>query len=224
MRISGVLRALALGPRPGFGDNRPRNAGAFLSVRSPGPFCDAAGLLARVSQRDAAALAALYDLAGGAVHGVCRRILRDPSDAEEATMDVFLQVWQKASRFDPARGDALAWLVTIARSRAIDRLRARGAGRRLETELDERHDSPSSEPGPEAHVSLAQRAARVRAALSALPVEQREVLELAYFEGLTHSEIAQRLAQPLGTAKSRIRLALQRMRRSLEPETSGGIP
>jgi RNA polymerase sigma-70 factor (ECF subfamily) len=193
------------------------------SARPPEAAPGAAGLLARVAQRDASALGALYDLAGGAVHGVCRRILRDPSDAEEASMDVFLQVWQKASRFDPERGDALTWLLTLARSRAIDRLRARGAARRHETELDERHDAPSSEPGPETRSSLAERAALVRGALSELPEEQREVLELAYFEGLTHSEIAERLAQPLGTAKSRIRLALQRLRRTLEPATAGGI-
>jgi RNA polymerase sigma-70 factor (ECF subfamily) len=183
-----------------------------------------ASLLARVALRDAAALSSLYDLTAGAVHGVCRRILRDPLDAEEASMDVFLQVWQKASRFDPGRGDALTWLLTLARSRAIDRLRAGGAARRHETELEERHDAPSPEPGPETRSSLAQRAALVRGALSELPEEQREVLELAYFEGLTHSEIAVRLAQPLGTAKSRIRLALQRMRRAIEPEAAGGIP
>lgn len=193
------------------------------TMRPPEASPEAAGLLARVALRDAAALSALYDLAGGAVYGVCRRILRDPADAEEAAGDVFLQVWQKADRFDPERGDALAWLLTLARSRAIDRLRSRGAARKHETGLDERHETASSDPGPEATSSLAQRATLVRHALSELPEEQREVLELAYFEGLTHSEIAERLSQPLGTAKSRIRLALQRLRRSLEPETAGGI-
>ena len=185
---------------------------------------EAAGLLSRIAGRDARALASLCDLAGGAVYGVCRRILRDPADAEEAAGDVFLQVWQKADRFDPERGEALTWLLTLARSRAIDRLRSRAAAQRHETELDERHEAPSVEPGPEARSSLSQRATLVRNALGELPREQREVLELAYFEGLTHAEIAERLAQPLGTAKSRIRLALQRMRRALEPATAGGIP
>jgi len=184
---------------------------------------EAAGLLARIALRDAAALSSLYDLTASAVHGVCRRILRDASDAEEAAGDVFLQVWQKASRFDPARGDALTWLLTLARSRAIDRLRARGAARRHETGFDETYDAPSTDPGPEMRTSLAQRAALVRGALADLPAEQRQALELAYFEGLTHAEIAERLAQPLGTAKSRIRLALAHLRRTLEPGTEGGI-
>lgn len=192
-------------------------------VRPPEATLEAAELLARIVRRDTSALSSFYDLTAGAVHGVCRRILRDPSDAEEASLDVFLQVWEKASRFDAARGDALTWLLTLARSRAIDRLRSRGAARRHETGLDERHDTPSPDPGPETLSSLAQRAGLVRGALADLPAEQREVLELAYFEGLTHAEIAERLAQPLGTAKSRIRLALQRLRRSLDPENAGGI-
>lgn len=191
--------------------------------RPPEASTEAAELLARIALRDAAALSSLYDLTASAVHGVCRRILRDASDAEEAAGDVFLQVWQKASRFEPARGDALTWLLTLARSRAIDRLRARGAARHYETGLDEGQDAPSSDPGPETHSSLAQRAALVRRALADLPADQRVVLELAYFEGLTHTEIAQRLSQPLGTAKSRIRLALAHLRRTLEPRTEGGI-
>jgi RNA polymerase sigma-70 factor (ECF subfamily) len=221
-----VGQALAPVLRPDFGDNPGLHAGSPLTVRpqrSPEALPEAAGLLARIALRDAAALSSLYDLTGSAVHGVCRRILRDPSDAEEASMDVFLQVWEKASRFDPERGDALTWLLTLARSRAIDRLRSRAAARRHETGLDEGHDAPSSDPGPETHSSLAQRAALVRGALADLPAEQREVLELAYFEGLTHSEIAERLSQPLGTAKSRIRLALVHLRRTLEPGTEGGI-
>jgi RNA polymerase sigma-70 factor (ECF subfamily) len=217
-----VPRTLAPVLRPAFGDNSARHAGIPLNVpavRQP----EAAGLLSRIALRDAAALSSLYDLTASAVHGVCRRILRDASDAEEATGDVFLQVWQKAARFDPARGDALTWLLTLARSRAIDRLRARGAVRRLETGLDDGRDAASPDPGPEATSSLAQRAARVREALAELPVEQREAVELAYFEGLTHTEIAERLAQPLGTAKSRIRLALAHLRRALEPARAGGI-
>ena len=212
--------------RPDFGDNSARHAGSSLierPVRPPEAAADAAGLLARIALRDATALSSLYDLTAGAVYGVCCRILRDPSDAEEVTGDVFLQVWQKTSRFDPGRGAALTWLLTLARSRAIDRLRSRGAARRHETGLDDGDDSPSSDPGPEARSSLAQRAALVRNALADLPDEQREVLELAYFEGLTHSEIAERLAQPLGTAKSRIRLALAHLRRSLEPGAAGGF-
>ena len=219
-------RSLAPVLRPAFGDNPAGHAGKPLTVhpvRTPEPASEAAGLLARVALLDATALSSLYDLTAGAVYGVCRRILRDPFDAEEAAGDVFLQVWQKAARFDPGRGDALAWLLTLARSRAIDRLRSRGAARRRETGLDDGHDSPSSDPGPEARSSLAQRAALVRDALAELPDEQREVLELAYFEGLTHSEIAERLSQPLGTAKSRIRLALAHLRRSLEPGVGGGI-
>jgi len=176
---------------------------------------DDAGLMRRIASGDAAALSDLYDLSSRYVYGICLKVLRNSADAEEVTLDVYTQAWRQASRFDADRGEPLAWLLMLARSRAIDRLRSRGGVRRHEEDLEQVRDLASPGIDPETGSSLAQRAATVRAALAGLPAEQREVIELAYFEGLTHTEIADKLAQPLGTTKSRIRLALARMRQTL---------
>jgi RNA polymerase sigma-70 factor (ECF subfamily) len=188
---------------------------------------DAAALMRRIVSGDAAALSDLYDLSSRYVYGICMKVLRNAADAEEVTLDVYTQAWRQASRFDAGRGEPLAWLLMLARSRAIDRLRSRGSVLRNEEELGEARELASPGIDPETGSSLAQRASTVRAALAGLPAEQREVIELAYFEGLTHTEIAERLAQPLGTTKSRIRLALQRLRSALDgavrPEASGAI-
>ncbi|MGZ5429337.1 MAG: sigma-70 family RNA polymerase sigma factor, partial [Thermoanaerobaculia bacterium] len=136
-------------------------------------------------------------------------------------LDVYTQAWRQAERFDAGRGEPLAWLLMLARSRAIDRLRSRGGVRRHEEEFEQVRDLTSPGIDPETGSSLAQRASTVRAALAGLPAEQREVIELAYFQGLTHTEIAEKLAQPLGTAKSRIRLALARLRQTLGSDAEG---
>jgi RNA polymerase sigma-70 factor (ECF subfamily) len=179
---------------------------------------DALGLIRRIASGDSAALSDLYDLSSRFVYGICLKVLRNGADAEEVTLDVYAQAWRQASRFDANRGEPLAWLLMLARSRAIDRLRSRGGIRRHEEDLEKVRDLASSGADPETLSSLAQRASTVRAALSCLPAEQREVIELAYFEGLTHTEIAEKLAQPLGTTKSRIRLALRRLRNALDEE------
>jgi RNA polymerase sigma-70 factor, ECF subfamily len=173
-------------------------------------------LVRRIAGGDAAALSALYDLSNRHVYGICLRVLRNPADAEEVTLDVYTQAWRQAARFDTDRGEPIAWLLMLARSRAIDRLRARGGVRRHEEPLEEVSGLASAGDDPETCSSLAQRATRVRTALAELPAAQREVIELAFFEGLTHTEIAERLEQPLGTTKSRIRLALQRLRSALD--------
>ncbi len=175
----------------------------------------------RIADGDAAALSDLYDLSSKYVYGICLKVLRDPADAEEVTLDVYTQAWRQAARFDAGRGEPIAWLLMLARSRAIDRLRARGGVCRHEEDLDQVRDLASTLIDPESGSALAQRASAVRAALACLPAEQREVIELAYFQGLTHTEISERLAQPLGTAKSRIRLALQRLRQTLGPRAEG---
>jgi RNA polymerase sigma-70 factor (ECF subfamily) len=177
---------------------------------------DSAGLMRRIASGDSAALSDLYDLSNRFVYGICLKVLRNSADAEEVTLDVYTQAWRQASRFDADRGEPLAWLLMLARSRAIDRLRSRGGVRRHEEDLEQVRDLASPGIDPETGSSLSQRASTVRAALAGLPAEQREVIELAYFEGLTHTEIAERLAQPLGTTKSRIRLALQRLRNVID--------
>lgn len=180
-----------------------------------------AELIHRIAAGDPAALSELYDLSSRYVYGICLKVLRNQADAEEVTLDVYTQAWRQAARFDADRGEPLAWLLTLARSRAIDRLRARGGIRRHEEDFDQARDLASPLIDPESGSALAQRASNVRAALACLPAEQREVIELAYFQGLTHTEIAEKLAQPLGTAKSRIRLALQRLRQTLGSHSEG---
>lgn len=145
------------------------------------------------------------------IYGSALRILKRPEDAEEVVCDVLLRAWRKADTFDPARGSLLAWLLVMTRSAALDRLRAvaYAAGEAQES-LPMRDFVDSREPvtDPERN----QRQDRLQQAMSCLPEPQRRVLELAYFEGLSQSEIAARTGEPLGTVKTRTRLAMQRMR------------
>ena len=170
----------------------------------------ASTLLRRLSAGDQSALGELYDLYAGLVNGLALRILRDGSEAQDVVQEVFLQVWRQAARYDPARGSPEAWLCTMARTRALDRLR-RLAARREEPEP--RLPDAGAAPRPEATLA-------VRGVLERLSAVQREALELAYYEGLTQSEIAERLGQPLGTVKTRIRTAMMRLREALEPPGS----
>lgn len=169
-------------------------------------------VVARLAAGDLDAAAELYDLYGGHVYGLARRMLRDPRDAEDVVQDVFAQAWRSASRFDPARASVVGWLLMMARARAIDRLRALRA--RPDVGGDTGVDVVAAAEAPDAVLALDD-AARVREALAALPEAQRAAIELAYFEGLTHSEIARALAEPLGTVKTRIRAALQALRARL---------
>lgn len=178
-------------------------------------------LLDRILARDESALADLYDLHGAGVYGLALRVVRSPGDAEEVTQEVFLYVWEKARLFDARRGSMVTWLFTLARSRAIDRIRQfrsqerRRAGLRLEVEADE--GAPRRLPDSAAEEEQTRRG--IRAALDGLPAEQRQVLELAYFEGLSQSEIAARQDTPLGTVKTRMRQGMLRLRASLGSPT-----
>jgi RNA polymerase sigma-70 factor (ECF subfamily) len=162
-------------------------------------------------QRDEAALAALYDRYAGLISSVLHRILRDNQAAEEILQDIFFQLWNTASRFDATRGSLPAWLVVIARNRAISRLRRHNpaAGEEL---LEAMATSPLNLESSAAQQQLLE---RVQASLENLPKEQRAAVELAYFEGLTHTEIAARTGDPLGTVKTRLRSALETLRRTL---------
>lgn len=180
-----------------------------------------ADLLARLVQGDSSALAALYDETSRSVYGLCIRILGDAADAEETTLDVFTQAWRQAARYDSSRGEVVTWLLTLAHSRAIDKLRSRASVRKREQGLDEAAELVSLSSDPEASSAASQRARRVRQALDVLSADQRQVIELAYFEGLTHVEIAERIRQPLGTAKSRIRLGMIKLREALAPLSEG---
>lgn len=183
---------------------------------TPEPACaPLAALLRQAAQGDQPSLAVLYDRTAPAVHGLVMRILRDPGMAEEVSADVYLQAWRQAERYDPARGGVLPWLLTLARSRALDRLRA--VRLRAEAERPTEPDGPRVAPGADQRSEVAERRRLVLAAVGALPEDQRRVLELAYFRGLSHTEIADELGEPLGTVKTRIRLGMTRLRRQLSP-------
>ena len=170
-----------------------------------------AALIQKIVQRDESALAALYDRYASLLSSLLNRILRDTQASEEILQDVFFQLWMNAAQFDPARGSLPGWLVVIARNRAISRLR--------------RHNPSDGEEllettviGPvnlEKAITQQQLLGRVKGALENLSTEQRAAIELAYFEGLTHSEIARRTGDPLGTVKTRIRTAVESLKRNL---------
>ena len=174
----------------------------------------------RLATGDEGALAELYDAHAAVVYALALRITRSPADAEDVTQDVFTQAWRQAARFDAQRGNLAAWLLMMARTRALDRLRQ--AKRRPADGVDpssfERIPNPS--PGVDVTAATEQEVGRARDVLARMPVEQREAMELAYFEGLTHSEIAARTSQPLGTVKTRIRTALQQLRMAMKGGTA----
>jgi RNA polymerase sigma-70 factor (ECF subfamily) len=170
----------------------------------------------RCAAGDQPALAQLYDESSSLVFSLALRVLGDRADAEEITSDVYAQVWRLAATYDPGRGKASTWLATLVRSRAIDRLRSRGARDKYEMP-DVRLESISTgHASPELETELAQRRKRVVSALATLSEDQRQVIQLAFFSGLTHSELADRLGQPLGTVKTRIRLGMLKLREQLE--------
>ncbi len=174
-------------------------------------------LMTRIERRDADALAALYDRYGSRLMGLALRIVTEPSEAEEVLQDVFLHVWRGAASYDAARGPVLAWLLVLTRSRAIDRIRSRRAGGRAGLRALEDVPEPSADVDVEAGSGSREWEALCRAAIAELPPDQHRALELAYFEGLTQQEIAERTGTPLGTVKTRMRLGLLKLRERLQP-------
>jgi RNA polymerase sigma-70 factor (ECF subfamily) len=172
-------------------------------------------LIDRTVAGDEAAFAELYDRSCALVNGLALRIVRDAAAAEEVALDVYMQVWRQAARYDPARGSVRAWLLLLTRSRAIDTLRATVAELRQREPLQSAALVASIEPGPEEHVALGQRRGLVERACATLAADQREAIELAYFRGMSHTEIASALHQPLGTVKTRIRSGMMRLRATL---------
>jgi len=166
----------------------------------------------QIAGGDEKALETLYGRYSGVVYSVARRILGDVGAAEEVLQDIFYQLWRAASSFDPARGTLAGWLLVSARNRAITRLRRRGPAGFEEIE----EQTVASNFNLESSAAANEMMSLVRNALAALSQEQRQVLELAYFEGLTHSEIAERTGDPLGTVKTRLRTALGTLRRAIE--------
>jgi RNA polymerase sigma-70 factor (ECF subfamily) len=180
-----------------------------------------ARLIARTAQGDQAALAAFYDRTSPQVFGFIYKILNNRETAEEVTLDVYTQVWRQAHTYDPTRGAPGAWLMMLARTRAIDRFRAGAAEHGRIESLDAVELFLSDDDTPEQDVENQERRRYVQQALSALTAEQRQAIALAYFYGLSQSEIAEKLQLPLGTVKTRMRLGMIKLREALAPYEDG---
>jgi RNA polymerase sigma-70 factor (ECF subfamily) len=177
-------------------------------------------LVERIMAADEGALAALYDRYAGMLYAMLVRILKDTSAAEEVLQDLFLQLWRGAARFDASRGSLAGWLLVIGRNRALSRLRGRD---RREIQDDPEGFSIEAVPSPgnlENEAARAQLMEKLRGAMASLPSEQREAVELAYFEGMTQTEIAERTGSPLGTVKSRVRAAMHTLKQVFEDEST----
>ena len=196
------------------------------TTQTPGP---EHMLVSRLAAGDERALGELYDRYGGVAYSLACAIVPDSADAEEVVADAFAQVWRSAASFDPSRGNVLAWLTTIVRSRALDLVRSQ---RRRARALDQAvaMSDESEQPGMSTGIAFADRGVElseaqrlVRQSLGALPANQRVVLELAYFGGLSQSEIAEKLQEPLGTVKTRMRSGMEKLRQSLAPVLAGAL-
>ena len=176
-----------------------------------------AALAHRLLQQDVRAFEELYDRHSRIVYGLVLRILQQASTAEEVVQDIFLQLWRNAALYDSSRGPFLPWLLTLARNRALDHLRLKSERqRRREEQSEELPPAVVSPPDFEGKLDERRRAARVRELMSALQPQQKRAIELAYFEGLSHSEIAAKLEEPLGTVKSWIRNGLLKLKEGLQ--------
>lgn len=179
-----------------------------------------AALIGRVAEGDQDALTTLYEATNRFVYGLLLRMLGNAATAEEVLLDVYIQLWKQAARYDRQRGNPRSWLVTMARSRAIDRLRAEGQAAQRGAQLEEAATIAATHDA-EWMATNAEMQRLVCTALEALSQEQREVIELAFYSGLTHSEMAERLKQPIGTVKTRVRRGMIKLRELLGPVLEG---
>jgi len=172
-------------------------------------------LMSRVAAHDGAAFARLFELHAPVALGLLSRILAERGEAEEVLQEVFLQVWMQADRYDADRSSPRGWILMLARSRALDRRRRRESSRRREEIAGEESGNDEIQPLGTERLERLERQHQVSSALGLLPPDQRTCIELAFFEGLTHTQIAERLAAPLGTVKSRILLGMHKLRQAL---------
>jgi RNA polymerase sigma-70 factor, ECF subfamily len=176
-------------------------------------------LLSRLLQKDVSAFEQLYDRHARLVYGLVLRILRQAATSEEVVQDVFLQLWRNSSQYDASRGPFVPWLLTLARNRALDHLRLKGERQRRREDQPEQLPPVVCAPEFEKDLDNKRRAERIRALMASLSPQQKRAIELAYFEGLSHSEIAAALKEPLGTVKSWIRNGLLRLKEGLQGTT-----
>ncbi len=188
----------------------------YATSKAPVLERDWARLVESIAGGDQIALHALFDRANRIVFTLALRLTANPETAEELTVDVFHDVWRRASSYDPEAGTVIAWIMNQARSRAIDRLRH--DNRQKRTQVNGEEPAPAPRPDPRDVLELRQQGEQLRAALTALTADEREAIETTFFGGLTHVEAANRLRQPLGTVKTRIRSGLHKLRDSLSAE------
>jgi len=191
----------------------------FLAVFTPADSSEVsrdAALVRRLLQRDVSAFEELYDRHSRLVYALVLRILQQATTAEEIVQDVFLQLWRNASQYDRSRGPFVPWLLTLARNRALDQLRLKSERQRRREEQAEELPPVIAIPDFEGALDEKRRAVRVREVMSSLNPQQKRAIELAYFDGLTHTEIANALNEPLGTVKSWIRNGLLRLKEGLQ--------
>lgn len=175
-------------------------------------------LVAAIVERESAAIAELYDRYSGMLNALSQRILGNSSDAEDVLQETFLQVWNQAGRYDPRRSSVSTWLVLITRSRSIDRLRSRQVKQRTALAAQREKTKIHTSPEGVGNVLLQERRERLQGEMKALPDEQRQVLEMAFFKGMTQSEISTETGIPLGTVKTRTLLAMKKLRKALKKE------
>jgi RNA polymerase sigma-70 factor, ECF subfamily len=195
----------------------------FLAVLTPKQNDDVssdAALVQQLLRRDVRAFEQLYDRHSRIVYGLVLRILQQGSTAEEVVQDVFLQLWRNASRYQASRGPFVPWLLTLARNRALDTLRLKSERQRRREDQTEELPQIAQAPQYEQALDEKRRAEVVRSLMSSLSAPQKKAIELAYFEGLSHSEIAEALHEPLGTVKSWIRNGLIRLKEGLRAQAA----
>jgi RNA polymerase sigma-70 factor (ECF subfamily) len=202
----------------------PDRHGYFIApTMDPDPAIDLEAeiaLLKRVSQGDRRSFEELYDRFSGVLFSTAYRVLNNQEAAEDVLQDVFVQIWDKAPLYDPTRGKPLTWAITLTRNKSIDRLRSTQRRNRLSDELE--HEAQSMEQFDDKSsvevVEAQEKGKLVRIAIQKLSKDQRESIELAFFSGLTQTEIAERLGEPLGTIKARIRRGMMKLREVLDPQ------
>jgi len=185
-----------------------------FASRLPGVTADLDALLRRVAQQDVDAFTAFYDNTRARVFGLVTRVLRDPGYSEETTQDVYLQVWRNASNYDPNAGSPISWLMTLAHRRAVDRVRSEQAASQRESRYGAANVDLPADRVAEAVIDLDERR-QVTECLGSLTDAQRECIQLAYYDGLTYSQVSDRLSANLATIKSRMRDAIRGLRRCL---------
>lgn len=192
-----------------------------MSAQAPSDALRSAGdaaLVRAVAGGSREAVAELYDRFAPMLLGLARRVVQDPGDAEEVVQEAFVHLWNRAGGYDPSRSSVATWLALVTRSRAIDRVRNRGVVERTHMAAERESGGAHASAEGAARVLDAERRRRVRAELASLPDEQRQVLELAFYDGLTQREIAERTGIPLGTVKTRTLLAMKKLRTALRDE------